>query len=156
MRAARILKATQMSDASVQGGSTPDRPVSDNPVVAIIDDDEAVRVATSSLVRSFGYDTCVFASAEDFLASGMAAEASCLITDVQMPGIGGMELQRILAARSCPVPIVFITAFGSEAIRKRALAAGAFGFLEKPFDGDTMVRCLQDAIRGRPSPVPPV
>ena len=143
MRAARILKATQMSDI----------PVPSSPVIVIIDDDEAVRVATSSLIRSFGYDTCIFASAEDFLASGMDSEASCLITDVQMPGIGGMELQRILVARSCPVPIVFMTAFGNETIRKRALAAGAFCFLEKPFDGDTIVRCLQDAIKGNPPPV---
>jgi FixJ family two-component response regulator len=138
MRAACILKATRMSN---------------NPVIVIIDDDEAVRIATSCLLRSYGYDTRVFASAEDFLNSGMDAEASCLITDVQMPGLGGMELQQILIARKCPIPIVFITAFGNEAVRNSALAAGAFCFLEKPFDGDAMVRCLQDALESGKRPV---
>ena len=133
-----ILKATRMSAS---------------PVIVIVDDDEAVRIATSSLLRSFGYDTRVFASAEDFLESGMDAEAACLITDVLMPGLGGMELQRILCAKKCPIPIVFITAFGNEAVRQRALAAGAFCFLEKPFDGDAIVRCLQDALESGKHPV---
>ena len=100
------LKATRMSG---------------NPVIAIVDDDKAVRTATASLLRSFGYETRVFASAEDFLAAGMDTTAACLITDLQMPGIGGMELQRILAARKCPIPILFMTAYGSEAVRRRAL-----------------------------------
>jgi FixJ family two-component response regulator len=126
--------------------------MSGNPVIAIVDDDEAVRIATASLLRSFGYETRVFASAEDFLAAGMDTIAACLITDVQMPGVGGMELQRILCARKCPIPILFITAYGSEAVRRRALDAGAFCFLEKPFDGDTIVRHLQDALNSSQRP----
>jgi FixJ family two-component response regulator len=124
-----------------------------NPVIAIVDDDEAVRIATANLLRSFGYETRIFASAEDFLAAGMDTQAACLITDVQMPGVGGMELQRILCARKCPIPIMFMTAYGNEAVRQRALDAGALCFLEKPFDGDTIVRHLQDALRSRPAAV---
>ena len=94
-------------------------------MIAIVDDDKAVRTATASLLRSFGYETRVFASAEDFLAAGMDKTAACLITDVQMPGVGGMELQRILAARKCPIPVLFMTAYGNDAVRRRALDAGA-------------------------------
>jgi FixJ family two-component response regulator len=118
-----------------------------NPVIAIVDDDEAVRIATASLLRSFGFETRIFASAEDFLAAGMDTQAACLITDVQMPGVGGIELQKILCARKCPIPILFMTAYGNEAVRQRALAAGAVCFLEKPFDGETIVRHLRDALR---------
>jgi FixJ family two-component response regulator len=122
-------------------------PMSGSPVIAIVDDDEAIRIATASLLRSFGYETRGFASAEDFLAAGMDKTAACLITDVQMPGVGGLELQRILCARKCPMPVLFVTAYGNDAIRKRALDAGAFCFLEKPFSGDAIVRHLQDALR---------
>jgi FixJ family two-component response regulator len=126
--------------------------MSGNPVIAIVDDDEAIRIATASLLRSFGYETRLFASAEDFLAAGMDTKAACLITDVQMPGVGGMELQRILCAKKCPMPVLFMTAYGNEAVRRRALDAGAFCFLEKPFDGDTIVRHLQNALNSVPRP----
>ncbi|EWY39560.1 response regulator receiver [Skermanella stibiiresistens SB22] len=117
-------------------------------LIAIIDDDEAIRVATASLLRSFGYDTRVFASAEEFLDSGAEREAACLLTDVQMPGIGGIELQRLLAERSCPFPVVLMTAFGGSDLRHRALAAGAFRVLDKPFDGETIFQCLREALLG--------
>ena len=133
------LKATRMSG---------------NPVIAIVDDDEAVRVATASLLRSFGYETRVFGSAEDFLAAGMDRQAACLITDVRMPGVGGIELQRILGSRNCPIPVMFMTAYCNEAIRRRALAAGAFCFLEKPFEGEAIIRHIQDALKSATHPAP--
>jgi FixJ family two-component response regulator len=117
-------------------------------LIAIIDDDEAIRVATASLLRSFGYDTRVFASAEEFLDSGAEPHTACLITDVQMPGIGGIELQRLLVERACPFPIVLMTAFGGSGLRQRAMAAGAFRVLDKPFDGETIFQCLQEALLG--------
>jgi FixJ family two-component response regulator len=126
--------------------------MSESPVIAIVDDDEAVRIATASLLRSSGYETRVFASAEDFLAAGMDRRAACLIIDVRMPGVGGMELQRILCARKCPIPVLFMTAYDNDAVRRRVLDAGAFCLLEKPFNGDTIVRHLQDALKSSPRP----
>src|SRR5690349_12343199 len=99
--------------------------MSGSPVIAIVDDDEAVRVATASLLRSFGYQTCVFASAAEFLAAGMDRLASCLITDVRMPGMDGIELQRVLNSRNCAIPILFVTAYSNDALRQRVMAAGA-------------------------------
>jgi FixJ family two-component response regulator len=122
-----------------------------SPVIAIVDDDEAVRLATASLLRSFGYQTCVFASASDFLAAGMDRKAACLITDVRMPGMDGIELQRVLNSRNCPTPVLFMTAYCNDALRQRVLAAGAVCLLEKPFDSEIIVRHLQEALKsGRP------
>src|SRR5262245_46863996 len=116
--------------------------VSEDPMIAIIDDDEAVRVATESLVRSLGFGTSTFSSAEEFLRSPRLREAACLITDVQMPGMSGIELQALLLERGERVPIIFITAFPDERLRRKARAAGAVGFLSKPFDGRAMVECI--------------
>jgi FixJ family two-component response regulator len=117
------------------------------PVIAIVDDDEAVRTATASLVRSIGYTARTYASAPDFLRDCATHEPSCLITDVQMPVMTGVELQQELVAAGRNLPIIFITAFPNEAVRQRVLAAGAFCFLSKPCDGDTIVRCVEDAIK---------
>jgi FixJ family two-component response regulator len=115
-------------------------------VVSIIDDDVSVRVAVECLVRSLGFVACGFESAEDFLRSPRADDSSCVITDVQMRGMNGLELQSHLAAqRRCP-PIIFITAFPEQSVRQRAQAAGALAFLEKPFDGGTMVNLLHEAM----------
>jgi FixJ family two-component response regulator len=116
------------------------------PVISIIDDDESVRVAISSLVRSLGLSACGFASAEDFLRSPDLQETACLITDVQMPGMTGIELQEVLIAQGRRMPIIFITAFPEEKIRQRLLAAGAAAFLIKPFDGQTMIKCLDTVL----------
>jgi FixJ family two-component response regulator len=117
------------------------------PLIAIVDDDEAVRLATARLVRSIGYKAQPYASAVDFLQDYARRKPACLITDIQMPEMSGVELQEALNAAGESPPIIFITAFPNDAIRERVLAAGAFCFLSKPCDGDTIVRCVEDAVR---------
>jgi FixJ family two-component response regulator len=101
----------------------------------------------SSLVRSLGYEACVFASAEVFLSSPRLHDTSCLIADIQMPGMNGLDLQSELRARQQCIPIIFITAFPEERIRKRAEAAGAVGFFSKPVDGHVIIGCLDTALK---------
>ncbi|QFR33870.1 response regulator transcription factor [Ancylobacter sp. TS-1] len=115
-------------------------------MITIIDDDESVRTATESLVRSLGFTARTFASAEDFLASPLRGETDCVITDVQMPGMSGVELQSHLRAHGDRTPLIFITAFPEERIRRQVDAGGAFGFLAKPFDGNAMIDCLDRAL----------
>ena len=117
------------------------------PMISIIDDDAFVRVATDGLVRSLGYRTTTFASAEDYLQSDRINDTSCVITDVQMPGLSGVELQSVLLARGDPTPMIFITAFPEEKVRRRVLEAGAIGFLSKPFDDEHLIAHLQTALR---------
>ncbi len=117
------------------------------PLISIVDDDESVRVAVSSLVRSLGFRACTFASAEAFLGSPELGETACLVSDVQMPGMGGLELQRVLVERQAGVPVIFITAFPEEPVRQRAESAGALGFLSKPFDGQTLIEHLTLAVQ---------
>lgn len=104
----------------------------------------------SSLVRSLGYETCVFASAEELLASPRLGDTSCLIADVQMPGMSGLDLQRELNARQHGMPIIFITAFPEERLRKRAEAGGAIGFFSKPVDSHAIISCLDAALKIAP------
>ena len=125
-----------------------DRLLSSHSLISIVDDDESIRTAMSSLVRSLGFAACVFASAEEFLASPRLNETSCLVADVQMPGMSGLDLQRELATRDRRMPIIFITAYPEERIRRRAEAAGAVAFFSKPVDGGALIRCL-DAVLGR-------
>jgi FixJ family two-component response regulator len=119
------------------------------PVISIIDDDPSVRVATNRLLRSLGYAAITFASADDFLRSPHVHETSCIVADVQMPGISGIELQSQLIARDCSVPIIFITAFPEESIRMKALKAGAICFLSKPFDQSALIECIDIALTKR-------
>jgi FixJ family two-component response regulator len=123
-----------------------ERHLSRLPVISIIDDDASIRIATSSLVRSLGYTVRTFSSAEEFLQSAHVNDTCCVIADVQMPGMSGVELQALLRARGVDVPFIFITAFPDENIRARALRAGAIGFLTKPFDSQVLVKCLAGAI----------
>ena len=116
------------------------------PVISIVDDDESVRAATASLVRSLGFTAHTFASAEEFLRSTHVEETSCLIADVKMPGVNGIELQSLVHAQGLRTPIVFITAFPEERIRVRAMQAGAIGFLSKPFEAETLIKYLDLAI----------
>jgi FixJ family two-component response regulator len=116
------------------------------PVITIIDDDASVRVATNRLVRSLGYVTHAFASADEFLRSPQVNATSCLITDIHMPGMNGVELQRRLRAQGSRLPIIFITAFPDESIRARALAGGAVGLLTKPFDAAALIEYLDIAL----------
>jgi len=115
-------------------------------VIAIIEDDASVRTATQSLVRSLGFAACTFACAEEFMQSPRLNDASCVIADVQMPGMSGVELQALFLAQGHRVPFIFITAFPEETIRERAVKAGAICFLTKPFDRLTLIKCLDTAL----------
>ena len=125
--------------------------LSSAPIVSIVDDDESVRVATTKLVRVHGFMAHGFASAEEFLQSPRAKETSCLITDVRMPGMSGVDLQSHLIAQGRRVPVIFITAFPEEGSQKRALAAGAVCFLTKPFDGQTSHQLPVQGVEGAQS-----
>jgi FixJ family two-component response regulator len=116
-------------------------------VVCIIDDDESVRVATTCLLRSLGYVVRTFASAEEFLNSPHLDEAACLIVDVNMPRMTGLELQSRLREKGRTPPIIFITAYPEETARARALKAGAICYLDKPFDSATLIEYLDAALR---------
>jgi FixJ family two-component response regulator len=120
--------------------------VSKAQIVSIIDDDASVRAAVEGLVRSAGFVAFTFESAEGFLRSPRAEDSACLITDVQMPGMSGLDLQNRLIAQGSRIPIIFITAFPEQDIRNRAQAAGAIAFLEKPFDGGTMINLVRKAL----------
>jgi FixJ family two-component response regulator len=119
----------------------------DSPIIAIVDDDPSVRTAMKSLMMSLGYRAQTFASAQAFLQSPRMGDTACLISDVQMPGMGGLEMQSALIGLGHHVPIIFITAFSDDAARERALKAGAVCVLQKPFDGDSLIRCLEAALK---------
>ena len=118
-------------------------------IVSIIDDDPIVREGTADLLQSLGYDVATFESAEHFLESGRLVETSCLITDLQMPGLSGLELQSRLTAQGHAPPVIFITAFPEEKFRQRAMNAGARGFLSKPFTEATLIKCMESALNER-------
>ena len=121
------------------------------PVISIIDDDPSVRAATHNLLRSFGYAVHVFASAEAFLRSPQIGETSCIITDVRMPEMSGIELQSVLREQGSAVPVIFITALPEAGVRARVFAGGASGFLTKPFDEGALIGCLEAALGHRAS-----
>jgi len=121
------------------------------PIVSIIDDDEFIRDAAKRLVRSLGFSAPTFASADEFLRSPHLHDTSCIISDVQMPGISGIELQCLLIAKGKNLPIIFITAFPDERIRAQAMKAGAICFLSKPFDGSTLIQCINNALKTQSS-----
>ena len=116
------------------------------PVISIIDDDASVRVAIDNLLRSLGYTVYTFASAEEFLQSAHFNDTSCVIADVQMPAMSGVELQALLLARRHRAPFIFITAFPERTSRERAMKAGAICFLAKPFDRLSLIECLDTAL----------
>jgi FixJ family two-component response regulator len=120
------------------------------PVISIVDDDASVRTALGSLVRSMDLVARVFASGRDLLDSPDLHDTDCIIADIQMPEMSGLELQEALNARASKIPMIFVTAFADESVRRQALAGGAVGFLEKPFDGATISACIERAI-GQPS-----
>jgi FixJ family two-component response regulator len=119
------------------------------PFISIIDDDESVREALWGLVRSVGFAVSTFASAEEFLNSGHFGNADCLILDVCMPGMGGIELQRQLVAGRHDVPVIFITAHEDEGVRTRALKGGAEAFLIKPFSEESLLGAIEAALSPR-------
>jgi FixJ family two-component response regulator len=115
-------------------------------VISIIDDDASVRTATNNLLSSHGYLIQTFASADDFLQSDRLDDSSCVIADVQMPGMSGLDLLTHMRAQGYTVPLIFITAFPDEGVRARALKAGAICFLAKPFAGPVLIDCIETAL----------
>jgi FixJ family two-component response regulator len=115
-------------------------------LVAIVDDDDSVRGTLQELLRSAGFSSRAFQSAEDFLGSGQQQETGCLITDIRMPGMSGLELQARLNAERCRIPTIFITAHGDEEMRFQALRGGAVEFLPKPFDDEILVESVRAAL----------
>lgn len=115
-------------------------------MVAVIDDDESVRTALKELLRSEGLAARTFASAEDFLKSGEQQQTACLIADIRMPGMSGLELQAKLNADRHRIPTIFITAHGDEKMRMQALRAGAVEFLAKPFDDEALLEMVRAAL----------
>ena len=116
-------------------------------LIAIVDDEEPVRDATKRLVRSMGYHASTFASADEFLKSEQIQDTSCLITDVQMPGLSGIDLQEHLVARGHCIPIIFMTGYPNDSVRARAMKAGAVCFLNKPFSEDHFIGCIEKALK---------
>ena len=115
--------------------------------VAILDDDEFMRNALQGMLKSVGLPSQTFASAEEFLKSGQQHETACLIADIRMPGMSGLELQAQLNAEHCRIPTIFITAHGDTKMRMQALRAGAVEFLAKPFDDEVLLESVRAALQ---------
>jgi FixJ family two-component response regulator len=118
-----------------------------SPIISIVDDDEHVREAIKSLLRSLGYNASTFATADEFLKSEQIHDTSCIITDLQMPGLSGIDLQDLLIARGHRTPIIFVTGYADEEVRARVMKAGAVCFLSKPLNHDHLVGHLQNALK---------
>ena len=115
-------------------------------LVAIVDDDDSMRSALAGLLKAVGLPARAFASAEEFLKSGQQHQTACLIADIRMPGMSGLELQATLNAEHCKIPTIFITAHGDARMRMQALRAGAVEFLAKPFDDEALLDSVQAAL----------
>jgi FixJ family two-component response regulator len=115
-------------------------------LVAIVDDDDSMRDALNGLLKAVGYPARAFASGEEFLKPGQQHQTSCLIADIRMPGMSGLELQAQLNAERCKIPIIFITAHGDAKMRIQALRAGAVEFLSKPFDEEVLLESVRAAL----------
>ncbi|SMF03795.1 Response regulator receiver domain-containing protein [Tistlia consotensis] len=120
-----------------------------HPLVAIVDDDESARAALLGLVRALGFEACAFPSASTFLASEEGRRTACLLADLRMPGMGGVELLHALAASGRPTPAIVVTAFPDETTRRHALAAGAVAYLVKPLAPDALLDGIRSALAGR-------
>lgn len=119
----------------------------ESPLVAIVDDDFSMRMSTQRLLRSFGFGAEAFASGREFLDSGRVEATACLILDVRMAGMDGLELQRHLAHAHSRIPIIFVTAHANSDEQGRALEAGAAAFLRKPVSSQALVNALRAALR---------
>jgi len=117
-----------------------------DPLIAIIDDDASLRTALVGLVRSLGYRATAFGSAEEFLAADKAGESACIITDIQMPGLSGIDLKLRLTLDGNPAPVIMITARTEQGLRDRAFASGAVCVLQKPFAAEALIACLEKAL----------
>ena len=115
-------------------------------MVAVVEDDASYRAALHRLLKSAGFSVQLFESAEDFLNSGQQHETGCLIADIRMPGMSGLDLQAKLNADHCPIPTIFITAHGDEKMRLQAMRGGAVKFLAKPFDATVLLESVRVAV----------
>jgi FixJ family two-component response regulator len=120
--------------------------MSDSKLVAIVDDDRSIQSALKDLIESAGLSVRSFVSAEEFLESGQRSETACLVVDIRMPGMSGLELQAKLNAEGSRIPIIFITAHGNAEMKMQAMAAGAVEFLSKPFDGEALLEKVRAAL----------
>ena len=119
------------------------------PLISVVDDDDSVRESLGGLIRSVGFAVKVFNSAEAFLNSDHLADTDCLILDVRMPGMNGLDLHRHLAANHFTIPVIFITAHGDEEARVRALNGGAVEYLLKPFGEEALLKAIDTALKPR-------
>ena len=117
------------------------------PTISIVDDDPWAREGIKDLVASLGYRTLTFASAEEFLESGCVERTACVISDLQMPGLSGIQLQDRLIADGHHMPIIFITAYPEESVRTRAMTAGAVCFMSKPYSEENLIGCIEKALK---------
>jgi FixJ family two-component response regulator len=115
--------------------------------ISVVDDDESTRKSTTLLIESFGFQAAGFESAESLLKFGQLHQTSCLIVDVQMPGMNGLQLQRHLAASGYKIPIIFITAYDNKKSRQQAMQAGAAAFLSKPFNDELLLETIRATLR---------
>jgi FixJ family two-component response regulator len=122
-------------------------------LISVVDDDESVRRTTTLLIESFGFGAAAFESAETFLRSGRLHDTACLIVDVQMPGMNGLQLQSYLTAAGCGIPIIFITAYDGKDSRQRAMKAGAAAFLSKPFSDEQLLQTIHSALQVFPGKI---
>jgi FixJ family two-component response regulator len=113
--------------------------------IAVIDDDESFRVALIESLQSLGYDASGFVSAEQFVAGGGEGSSDCVITDIQMPGMSGFDLKKLLDARGSAIPVIMITARAGMDLEVKAAASGALCLLRKPFETDALIDCLERA-----------
>jgi FixJ family two-component response regulator len=146
-RTLTVLRGFENGTVSFLSSCATDSHLKKTPVISIIDDDGSVRTAMESLVKSLGFIVCTFASAEKFLQSPHVDETRCLISDVHMPHVSGIDLQSRLLSQGIRMPIIFITAFPDEGVQARALKAGAVAFLSKPVDPQTLLNCLDEALK---------
>jgi FixJ family two-component response regulator len=116
------------------------------PLIAIVDDDQSMREATKGLMRSLGFDAEAFSSADDFLKFPHLRHTDCLVTDIHMPGMSGLDLHRRLVALGESIPTVLITAYPNETVRARGLGPDIVGYLEKPFDEQDLLNCIRSAL----------
>jgi FixJ family two-component response regulator len=121
--------------------------VSNEPLIAVIDDDQSFQAALVELLGSFGYGARGFASADEFVANGLAGPYGCIITDLHMPGMSGLDLKQHLASRACRVPVIMITARADPGLEGRVMSAGAVGLLRKPFEASALIGCLERALK---------
>lgn len=124
--------------------------IAGRPLISIVEDDGAVRESLKSFILSLGYASRTFAAAEEYLASEILHSTACLISDVQLPGMSGLDLQARLIADGHRIPMVFVTGFVSETIRARVLTDGAVGYFGKPLDPDALIECLERALANVP------